>query len=73
VVNKSDEKKTENDLRQWRYKEFQKIIDQNNIDFILTGHNLTDRIESSFMNMLRGSGLNGFVSMKFLDENNLLE
>jgi hypothetical protein len=38
----------------------------------LTGHNLTDRIESSFMNMLRGAGLNWFSSMKFLDQNNLL-
>jgi len=29
-------KETENDLRQWRYGEFQKIIDKNNIDFLLT-------------------------------------
>ena len=65
-------KETENDLRQWRYGEFQKIIDKNNIDFLLTWHNLTDRIESSFMNMLRGSWLNWFLSMRFLDENNLL-
>lgn len=65
-------KRTEKNFRNWRYAEFQKIIDQNNIDFLLTGHNLTDRIESSFMNMFRGSGLNWFVSMKFLDQNNLL-
>jgi tRNA(Ile)-lysidine synthase len=66
-------KKTENNLRQWRYGEFQKIIDQNHIDFIMTGHNLTDRIESSFMNMFRGAGLNGFLSMRFLDTNSLLQ
>lgn len=66
-------KKTENNLRQWRYGEFQKIVDQNNIDFVMTGHNLTDRIESSFMNMFRGAGLNGFLSMRFLDTNSLLQ
>lgn len=65
--------KTEKNLREWRYWEFQKSIDKNAIDYILTGHNLTDRIESSFMNMFRGSGLNGFKSMKFLDQNNLLK
>lgn len=65
-------KKTENDLRIWRYSEFQKIIDIHNIDFILTGHNLTDRVESTFMNMFRGAGLNGFLSMKTLDTNSLL-
>jgi len=65
--------KTEKNLRDWRYGEFQKIIDQNDIDFLLTWHNLTDRIESSFMNMFRGSGLNGFTSMKFVDQNNLLQ
>jgi tRNA(Ile)-lysidine synthase len=64
--------KTEKNLRDWRYQEFQKIIDQNKINLLLTGHNLTDRIESSFMNMFRGAGLNGFTSMKFVDQNNLL-
>lgn len=39
------EKKDENSLRNWRYFEFQKIIAEQKIDFLLTGHNLTDRIE----------------------------
>ena len=73
IENIKSKSKTEKNLRDWRYGEFQKIIDQNGIDFLLTGHNLTDRIESSFMNMFRGAGLNGFVSMKFEDQNNLLE
>lgn len=73
VYNDEDKNKTEKNLRDWRYGEFQKIIDQNGIDFLLTGHNLTDRIESSFMNIFRGSGLNGFVSMRLVDQNNLLQ
>ncbi len=65
-------KKSEQDLRVWRYSEFQKIIDNENIDIVLTGHNLTDRIESSFMNMFSRSGLNWFMYMIFLDQNSLL-
>ena len=71
--NDSVAKETENNLRQWRYGEFQKIIDQNHIDFIMTGHNLTDRIESSFMNVFRGAGLNWFLAMRFVDSNSLLQ
>jgi len=71
-VNFYKQPKTEQNLRLWRYYEFQKVIDKNNIDFLLTWHNLTDRIESSFMNMFRGAWLNWFTSMKFEDNNNLL-
>ena len=52
--------------------EFNEIIKKNRIDYLVTGHNLTDRIESTFMNMCRGAWLNGFLSMKYLDQNNLI-
>ena len=65
--------KSENVLREWRYSEFNKIIQKNKIGFLITGHNLTDRIESTFMNMCRGSGLNWFLSMKFVDQNDLID
>lgn len=73
AIYSGNEKKTENSLRNWRYSEFQKVIDKNKIDYIFTWHNLTDRIESSFMNIFRGSGLNGFLSMKFIDKSPLLQ
>ena len=73
AIYSGNEKKTENSLRNWRYSEFQKVIDKNKIDYIFTWHNLTDRIESSFMNVFRGSGLNGFLSMKFIDKSPLLQ
>ena len=66
-------KKDENSLRNWRYFEFQKIVDSQKIDFLLTGHNLTDRIESSFMNMFRGAWLNWFSSMKTADQSPLVK
>lgn len=65
--------KTENSLRERRYEEFNRIIKNNKIDYLVTGHNLTDRIESTFMNMCRGAWLNGFLSMKYLDQNNLID
>lgn len=65
--------KWENTLREWRYSEFNDIIKKNKIDFLVTWHNLTDRIESTFMNMCRGAWLNWFLSMKFIDENNLID
>ena len=65
--------KGESSLREWRYMEFNEIIKKNKIDYLVTGHNLTDRIESTFMNMCRGAWLNGFLSMKFLDQNNLID
>lgn len=65
--------KWENTLREWRYSEFNEIIKKNKIDFLITGHNLTDRIESTFMNMCRGAWLNWFLSMKIVDENNLID
>lgn len=65
--------KWENTLREWRYSEFNRIIKNNKINFLITGHNLTDRIESTFMNMCRGAWLNWFLSMRFLDENNLID
>lgn len=65
--------KSENVLRERRYAEFNEIIKKNKIDYLVTGHNLTDRIESTFMNMCRGAWLNGFLSMNYLDQNNLID
>ena len=65
--------KWENALRERRYSEFNEIVKKNKIDFLITGHNLTDRIESTFMNMCRGAWLNWFLSMKIVDENNLID
>jgi len=65
--------KTENNLRNWRYQEIKKESIKHKIDLILFGHNLTDRIESSFMNMLRGCGIQWFKSMDTVQSHHLLE
>ncbi len=48
-------------------------MNENTIDTLLTGHNLTDRIESSLLNMLRGCGINGFLAMQVLEHHDLLD
>ena len=47
----------EDELREWRYSNFNQVVHDYQIDYLVTGHNLTDRIESSFMNMARGAGM----------------
>lgn len=45
--------------REIRYSWFKEIIKQNNLDYILTAHHLNDSIETFFINLLRGTGING--------------
>lgn len=67
-----NKKATETDLRNRRYGEFKKQIKKHHIDQLVFGHNLTDRIESTFLNLLRGSNLNGFLAMQEQESHHLL-
>lgn len=61
---KSKQQVSEAKLRERRYDEFKKHTKQNKIDTIIFWHNLTDRIESTFLNLLRGANINWFLAMK---------
>ncbi|MFA5747867.1 MAG: tRNA lysidine(34) synthetase TilS [Candidatus Absconditabacterales bacterium] len=63
---------SENLLRIRRYGEFKKILKKYKSDLIFFGHNHTDRVETTFMNLLRGCNQNGFLGMDFLQSHNLL-
>lgn len=54
----------EEQLRNRRYKSFSKIIQTIDAQSLILWHNLTDRIETTFLNLLRGCHINGFVSME---------
>ena len=73
-ISKKKRSKTSNEteLRNWRYGEFKKHSKNNHIDQLVLGHNLTDRIESTFLNLLRGSNLNGFIGMQIQETHHLL-
>jgi tRNA(Ile)-lysidine synthase len=59
-------------LRIWRYAQFAEICREKKIDFLLTGHHLNDRVESTFLHLLRGASLQGFLSMNYCDNHHLL-
>jgi len=65
-------KATEAILRKRRYWEFKKYSKKNNIDQMVFWHNLTDRIESTFLNLLRWAHLNGFLAMQVQEAHHLL-
>ena len=55
--------KTEASARQWRYEQLQTIAQQQNCDYLVTGHTATDRAETLLFNLLRGSGSKGLGSL----------
>jgi len=63
----------EESLRSRRYEQFSRFMREHSIEVLLTGHNLTDRIEGTVLNMLRGCGIKGFVGMKRIEEHILLD
>ena len=68
----SNKKNTEAELRNRRYGEFKTQAKKHQIDQFIFGHNLTDRIESTFLNLLRGANLNGFIAMQVQEQHHLL-
>lgn len=63
----------EESLRKRRYAEFQKLIKKYHATRFITGHNLTDRIETTFLNLLRWAHLKWFLAMKEYEEHPMLK
>jgi len=49
--------------RNLRYKWFEKIRKENELDYILTAHNLNDSLETFLINLSRGTGLKGLTGI----------
>ena len=49
--------------RNLRYKWFEEIREKNNLDYILTAHNLNDNLETFLINLTRGTGLKGLTGI----------
>lgn len=58
---------SERDLRIVRHEFFRTIMQQARSNILITGHNLTDRIETSFLNMTRWCQIQGFINMQEID------
>jgi len=72
VTRQKKEKNTESSLRKRRYEQIQKYMKQHNIKKLITGHHLSDRIESTFLNILRGCAIDWFISMHRIEKNSHL-
>ena len=62
----------ENSLRNRRYSQFSSLQKSTKASYIFLGHHLNDRVESTFLNLLRGSGINGFLNMHEIENHHLL-
>ncbi|MDD3487003.1 MAG: tRNA lysidine(34) synthetase TilS [Candidatus Moranbacteria bacterium] len=60
---------SENNLRDIRYKFFEKISKKHGSDRLALAHNRNDQAETVMLRLLRGSGLRGLGAMKFRNEN----
>ena len=49
--------------RELRYIWFNELITEHNFDYLLTAHHANDNIETFFINLLRGSGINGLKAI----------
>lgn len=57
--------------RDLRYKWFDELRTNHKYDYILTAHHANDDIETFFINLIRGSGLEGFTGIK-AENNNII-
>lgn len=61
------DQKPENSTQLWardlRYRFFNSIIKEQNLDYLVTAHHLNDQLETFIINLSRGSGLNGLCGI----------
>ena len=62
----------ENSLRNRRYSQFSSLQKSTKSSYIFLGHHLNDRVESTFLNLMRWAGINGFVNMRRIEKHHLL-
>ena len=62
----------ENSLRNRRYFQFSSLQKSTKASYIFLGHHLNDRVESTFLNLMRGAWINGFLNMREVENHHLL-
>lgn len=62
----------ENSLRNRRYSQFSSLQESTKASYIFLGHHLNDRVESTFLNLMRGAWINGFLNMREVENHHLL-
>lgn len=54
----------EKKAREWRQKGLERLADIENLQKVLTGHTATDRFETAFWHLIRGTSQKGLLSIK---------
>ncbi len=49
--------------RKLRYEWFEELVEQEGFDFVLTAHHLNDDVETFFINLIRGTGIEGLAGI----------
>lgn len=68
-VKKTKGESTQMTARELRYKWFTQLTDKKGFSHIITAHHLNDSIETSLMNMIRGTGINGLIGIPAINGN----
>lgn len=68
-ISKNEKVSEETAGRNERYKFFNTICKENNINKIAVAHNMNDSVETVILNMIRGSSLNGLCGIKPVNNN----
>lgn len=65
IINSNSFLDSEKTARNWRQQGLERISSIENCEKILTGHTASDRIETSFWHLVRGTSPQGLVSLKY--------
>ncbi len=60
---KSNGISTQMAARELRYNWFNKLLSENNFDYLLTAHHANDNLETTLLNMTRGTGISGLLGI----------
>ncbi|MEI7477927.1 MAG: tRNA lysidine(34) synthetase TilS [bacterium] len=63
-TDKPNQGSSETELRTMRHIFFNEVCEKEKASFLLLGHNLTDRVETSILSMVRGAGIDGVLGIK---------
>ena len=66
---KKNKQSTQIAARNLRYNWFQKLMEQNNFDYVLTAHHADDNLETFLINLTRGTGLEGLTGIPEINGN----
>jgi tRNA(Ile)-lysidine synthase len=62
--NQGGSKNLEEDMRNFRYKVFEEVLNKDEFNKIAVGHTKDDSVETFLMNLIRGSGVEGITSLR---------